>query len=170
MSTQTPHSKVPAGSAPEPASRRFMPTTGLPGLDAVLSGVAPGDNIVWQIQSLDDYRALVLPYAAAALQQQRRLIYFRFASHPALIAADMGAEVHQPRPEDGFDAFVDQVHSVIEAAGPETLYVFDCLSDLADIWQSDRMLGNFFRLTCPRLFDLDTVTYFGVLRNRMQLG
>ena len=36
----TPH-------APEP--RRFAPTTGLPGLDAVLSGVAPGDNIVWQI-------------------------------------------------------------------------------------------------------------------------
>ncbi len=28
------------------------------------------------------------------------------------------------------------------------------------------MLGNFFRLTCPRLFDLDTVTYFGVLRHR----
>jgi pyruvate,water dikinase len=58
------------------------------------------------------------------------------------------------------------VHSVIEAAGRETMYVFDCLSDLADAWLSDRMLGNFFRLTCPRLFDLDTVTYFGVLRNR----
>ena len=153
----TPH-------APEP--RRFAPTTGLPGLDAVLSGVAPGDNIVWQIQSLEDYRALVLPYAAAARSQQRRLIYFRFAAHPALIADGDGAEIHTPRPEDGFDAFVDQVHSVIEAAGPETLYIFDCLSDLADAWQSDRMLGNFFRLTCPRLFDLDTVTYFGVLRNR----
>jgi hypothetical protein len=166
MTAQRPQSNVPAGSTPDPASRRFAPTTGLPGLDAVLSGVAPGDNIVWQIQSLDDYRALVLPYAAAALGQQRRLIYFRFASHPALIATDAGAEIHHPRPEDGFDAFVDQVHSVIEAAGPETLYIFDCLSDLADIWQSDRMLGNFFRLTCPRLFDLDTVTYFGVLRNR----
>ena len=71
----TPH-------APEP--RRFAPTTGLPGLDAVLSGVAPGDNIVWQIQSFEDYRALVLPYAAAARSQQRRLIYFRFAAHPAL--------------------------------------------------------------------------------------
>ena len=153
----TPH-------APEP--RRFAPTTGLPGLDAVLSGVAPGDNIVWQIQSLEDYRALVLPYAAAARKQQRRLIYFRFAAHPALITDEGGAEIHTPRPEDGFDAFVDQVHSVIEAAGPETLYIFDCLSDLADAWQSDRMLGNFFRLTCPRLFDLDTVTYFGVLRNR----
>jgi hypothetical protein len=58
------------------------------------------------------------------------------------------------------------VHSVIEAAGRETMYVFDCLSELAEAWLSDRMLGNFFRLTCPRLFDLDTVTYFGVLRHR----
>ncbi|MDX9718860.1 MAG: pyruvate, phosphate dikinase, partial [Thauera sp.] len=144
----------------------FAPTTGLPGLDAVLSGVAPGDNIVWQIQSLEDYRALVLPYAAAARRQQRRLIYFRFASHAALLGPGDGAEVQHPRAQDGFDAFVDQVHSVIEAAGPETLYIFDCLSELADTWQSDRMLGNFFRLTCPRLFDLDTVTYFGVLRHR----
>ncbi|HAF54579.1 MAG TPA: pyruvate, phosphate dikinase, partial [Thauera sp.] len=134
-------------ASPTPDPRRFAPTTGLPGLDAVLCGVAPGDNIVWQIQSLDDYRALVLPYAAAARSQQRRLIYFRFAAHPALITDGDGVEIHHPRPEDGFDAFVDQVHSVIEAAGPETLYIFDCLSDLADAWQSDRMLGNFFRLT-----------------------
>ncbi len=35
-------------------------TTGLPGLDAVLSGVAPGDNIVWQIQSLEDEVGLPL--------------------------------------------------------------------------------------------------------------
>lgn len=153
-------------NTPELNSRRFAPTTGLPGLDAVLSGVAPGDNIVWQIQALEDYRALVVPYAAAARAQQRRLIYFRFASHAELLGPDDGAEIHHPRPRDGFDAFVDQVHSVIEAAGPETLYIFDCLSELADIWQSDRMLGNFFRLTCPRLFDLDTVTYFGVLRHR----
>ncbi|MDX5409490.1 MAG: PEP/pyruvate-binding domain-containing protein [Thauera sp.] len=151
---------------PIPRARGFAPTTGLPGLDAVLSGVAPGDNIVWQIQSLADYGALVRPYAAAALARGDRLIYFRFASHATLLPEDGGAEIHRPRPEDGFDAFVDQVHSVIEAAGPQALYVFDCLSELADAWQSDRMLGNFFRLTCPRLFDLDTVTYFGVLRNR----
>ena len=152
----TPH-------APEP--RRFAPTTGLPGLDAVLSGVAPGDNIVWQIQSLDEYGALVARYVEAAMARGRRLIYFRFAEHWPLLDEGSGAEIHHPRPADGFDAFVDQVHSVIEAAGPETMYVFDCLSDLAETWQSDRMMGNFFRLTCPRLFDLDTVTYFGIFRN-----
>ena len=131
----------------------------------MLRGVQRGDNIVWQVQRLDDYLALVKPYAEAARRQQRRLIYFNFASHPPLLSGASGAEIHHPRPAYGFDAFVDEVHSVIEEAGPETLYVFDCLSDLAEVWQSDRMMANFFRLTCPRLFDLDTVTYFGLCRN-----
>jgi hypothetical protein len=141
----------------------FSPTTGLPELDAVLCGIQRGDNIVWQIESLEDYLALVKPYAEAARVAGRRLIYFRFADHPPLLA---DAEIHHPDAEAGFDVFVDQVHSVIEAAGRETLYLFDCLSHLADAWQSDRKMGNFFRLTCPRLFDLDTVTYFGIYRNR----
>lgn len=143
----------------------FAPTTGLPGLDAVMSGVAPGDNIVWQIQTLDEYLALVTPYAEAARDQGRPLIYFRFAAHPRLLPEDTHAEVQHPDPAAGFDAFVDQVHCVIEAAGTEAMYVFDCLSELAEAWQSDRMMANFFRLTCPRLFDLDTVTYFGIYRN-----
>jgi hypothetical protein len=147
------------------SSPSFAPSTGLAGLDAVLDGVARGDNIVWQIERIDDYLALVAPYAEAALRQRRRLIYFRFAAHPPLLAADAGAEIHHPCPADGFDAFVDQVHRVIEAVGPEAMYLFDCLSELAEAWHSDRMMGNFFRLTCPRLFDLDTVTYFGVYRN-----
>lgn len=142
----------------------FSPSTGLPGLDAVLCGVAPGDNVVWQIQTLEEYQALVAPYAEAARRAGTRLIYFRIASHPPLLD-EHTVETHYPQPNDGFENFVDQVHAVIEAAGPETLYVFDCLSDLALAWQSDRMMGNFFRLTCPRLFDLATVTYFGVLRN-----
>jgi hypothetical protein len=141
----------------------FAPTTGVPELDAVLCGVQRGDNVVWQIESLEDYMALVRPYANAARASGRRLIYFRFADHPPLPA---DAEILYPDAAAGFEGFVDQVHSVIESAGRETFYVFDCLSYLADAWQSDRKMGNFFRLTCPRLFDLDTVTYFGVYRNR----
>lgn len=143
-------------------TEHYAPTTGLPGLDAVFSGVQRGDNIVWQIQSLDEYLDLVRPYAEAARAGDRRLIYFRFADHPPLLA---GVETRALDPARGFDAFVDDVHAVIEAAGRGTLYVFDCLSSLAEIWQSDRMMGNFFKLTCPRLFDLETVTYFGVYRN-----
>jgi hypothetical protein len=125
----------------------------------------PGDNIVWQVDNVADYKALVIPYAKAALQCNRRLIYFRFASHEQLIPDDMGAEIHRPDPTQGFESFVTQVHRVIEEAGKHVIYIFDCLSDLASIWRADQMLGNFFLLTCPRLYDLETVTYFCIYRH-----
>ena len=140
-------------------------TTGLPGLDKVLEGIMPGDNIVWEVDTVADYKALVMPYAKAARAANRRLIYFRFASHEQLIPDDFGAEIHTPDPSLGFENFVTQVHQVIEDAGKHAMYVFDCLSELASLWSADQMLGNFFLLTCPRLYDLETVTYFGIYRN-----
>src|SRR5512143_123699 len=97
-------------------------TTGLPGLDKVLEGVMPGDNIVWQVDSISDYRALVTPYAEAARCSGRHLIYFRFASHEQLIPDDFGAEIHHPNPALGFESFVTQVHEVIEQAGRHAIY------------------------------------------------
>jgi pyruvate, water dikinase len=140
-------------------------STGLPGLDKVLKGVMPGDNIVWQVDAISDYQALVTPYVNAAKQAGRRLVYFRFASHEPLVPESLGAEIHYPDPHLGFESFVTQVHQVIEDAGKHAFYVFDCLSELASIWAADQMLGNFFVLTCPRLYDLETVTYFGLYRN-----
>jgi hypothetical protein len=125
----------------------------------------PGDNIVWQVDTVSDYKALVIPYAEAARRMNCRLIYFRFASHEQLIPDDFGAEIHTPDPRLGFESFITQVHEVIEEAGRHVIYVFDILSELASLWSADQMLGNFFLLTCPRLYDLETVTYFGMYRN-----
>jgi len=141
-------------------------TTGLPGLDAVLSGIEPGDNIVWEVDAIADYQEFVSPYVAAAQGAGRRLVYFRFANHPALLLPGPGVEQHDLDATRGFEAFVRNVHAAIETAGPGTLYVFDCLSHLAETWGSDQSLGNFFQLTCPRLLDLETVTYFGIYRDR----
>lgn len=140
-------------------------TTGLPGLDRVLKGVIAGDNIVWRMDSIEDYLAVVRPYCEAARKSSRKLVYFRFASHEPLLPPDFGAEVHELRPEEGFETFIAEIHRVIESTGRGALYVFDCLSDLVVDWYSDQMLGNFFMLTCPYLYDLETVTYFGLLRN-----
>lgn len=140
-------------------------TTGLPGLDRVLKGLLWGDNIVWQMDSVEDYLAFVQPYCEAALRNQRKLVYFRFADHKPLLPSDSEAEIHELHPEDGFETFIAEVHRVIENAGRGAFYVFDCLSDLIVDWYSDQMLGNFFMLTCPYLYDLETVTYFGLLRN-----
>ncbi len=139
--------------------------TGLPGLDRILKGILPGDNIVWQVDSVEDYMAVVAPYCRAGLQSGRRMIYFRFASHPPVIPEDCPMEMHEVDPAEGFETFIARIHAVIEEAGRGALYIFDCLSELAADWYSDSMLGNFFMLTCPFLYDLETVAYFALYRN-----
>jgi pyruvate,water dikinase len=141
-------------------------STGLPALDQVLQGLRLGDNVVWQVGSVEDYAPFVRAYVAEATRQKRKLIYFRFARHEELVSADSGAEVHRLRPESGFETFTAEIHRVIEHAGRGAFYVFDCLSDLAGDWYSDLMLGNFFMLTCPYLFELETIAYFALLRRR----
>jgi len=141
-------------------------STGLPGLDKVLHGIEPGDNVVWEVDDIEEYGELIVPYVQAAKADGRRLIYFRFAPHAALVPESAGAEMHHVDPASGFENFVCDVHAVIERAGRGAVYVFDCLSHLADTWKADQSLGNFFMLTCPRLFDLETVTYFGLYRDK----
>ncbi len=68
-------------------------TTGLPGLDRVLKGILPGDNIVWQVDTIGGYLAMVEPFCQAGLQSGRKVVYFRFASHPPLVGSDSGAEI-----------------------------------------------------------------------------
>ncbi len=52
-------------------------TTGWPGLE-------PGDNVVWSVEEIEDYRRLVVPYERAARLIGCRRVYFRFGTHPPL--------------------------------------------------------------------------------------
>lgn len=139
-------------------------STGLPGLDHVFTGLRAGDNVVWQVDSLGDYAAFVRPFCRWARANGRRLIYFRFAKHPPLCDGST-AEVREVSPELGFEAFITQIHDVIEEVGEDAYYVFDSMSDLSLERISDRMLGNFFVLTCPYLFTLNTIAYHVLLRD-----
>jgi hypothetical protein len=140
-------------------------STGLPGLDRVIRGLLPGDNIVWQVDAVEDYAPFAGPFCEDALREGKKLIYFRFARHPELVSAGSGAEIHRLRPEVGFETFTAEIHKVIEKAGRGTFFLFDCLSDLAADWYSDLMLGNFFMVTCPYLYELETITYFALFRD-----
>jgi hypothetical protein len=140
-------------------------STGLPGLDRVLKGLIPGDNIVFQVSRVEDYAPFIEPYCTDARAKGHKLIYFRFAKHPPLLDESVGAEIVSLNPEAGFESFISGIHKTIERTGRGGFYVFDCLSDLAVDWCSDQMLGNFFMLTCPYLFDIEAIAYFAVLRN-----
>lgn len=148
------------------ATHDSQPTSGLPGLDAILNGLLPGDNVVWQVDSVADYRPFVEPYVRAAVRAGKPFVYFRFARHETLLEDTTGVEVIELHPEGGFETFINEVRDTIRRVGRGAYYLFDCLSDLAVDWYSDQMLGNFFLLTCPFLFDLETITYFALTRGQ----
>ncbi len=141
-------------------------STGLSGLDKMLKGLIPGDNIVWHIDKIDDVRFLLDPYCDSAKRRGRRIVYLRFAGHEPLLTSECGAEVYELQPQNGFEMFISEVHKIIRKTGRGGFFVFDCLTELASSWYSDQMLGNFFMLTCPFLFDVEVIAYFPILRGQ----
>lgn len=141
-------------------------STGITGLDQVVNMLRLGDNVVWQVQSIEDYLKVVRPYVEQAKADGRRLVYLRFGSHPALLAEGDASVTYRVDPAEGFESFATKVHDIIDAEGLRAFYVFDCLSDLLDSWYSDLMIGNFFKVTCPFLYQLDTLAYFAIIRGR----
>ena len=140
--------------------------SGLPGLDSVLDYIRMGDNVVWQVTDLADFRYFVLPFVRQSLADGRNLIYIRFAQHEPLLSPMPGLKIYQFDPDQGFEPFTVAIHDVITKEGRDAFYVFDSLSELQSAWYTDLMMGNFFRVTCPYLFELDTVAYFPILRGR----
>jgi hypothetical protein len=140
-------------------------SSGLPGLDRLLKGLIPGDNLVWQVDAIEDYFPFVEPYVSRALVSGRNVVYFRFAEHAPLVPDELPITVCRLQTSQGFEQFITEIHRNVSDAGRGAYFVFDCLSTLAKEWLSDRMLGNFFMLTCPYVYDLESVAYFPLLRN-----
>ncbi len=143
-----------------------MVPSGIQALDEVLQGIRLGDNVVWQVDCLEDYRYFAEPFAKAGIATHRRMVYLRFASHSPVLAPRPGLETIELNPGLGFDLFTREVHRLIETHGPEVLYVFDNLSALVAEWATDELLANFFQITCPFLFELNTIAYFALTRNQ----
>ncbi|HEX3046952.1 MAG TPA: PEP/pyruvate-binding domain-containing protein [Bacillota bacterium] len=147
-------------------------STGLKSLDRILDDLRLGDNVVWQVDQIDDYRYFALFLVKEALRSQKRLIYFRFGQHPAIVP-DI-TEIHtNPLYQEyrvdagrGFESFSSAIREILTREGEGVYYIFDCLSELLSEWSTDLMIGNFFLVTCPYLFKLNTIAYFAILRER----
>ncbi|MFA5090062.1 MAG: PEP/pyruvate-binding domain-containing protein [Candidatus Omnitrophota bacterium] len=142
-----------------------MISTGMKGLDAVITGLRTGDNVVWQIDNINDYIDLVKPFVQHALKENKKIIYMRFASHRELLKPSKAIKRYELNAYAGFENFTTKVDNIITQEGENAYYVFDCLSELLSAWATDLMIGNFFMVTCPYLYELKTVTYFSLLRN-----
>ena len=140
--------------------------SGVPDLDRLLDSIRLGDNVVWQVSDIDEFRRFAEPFARQAVQDGRNIVYIRFAQHPPVLSDLTGIDVREFDPDEGFETFTVKLHDEITRRGRDAFYVFDCLSELQSAWYTDLMMGNFFRVTCPYLFELDTVAYFPLIRGR----
>ncbi|ATW28233.1 PEP/pyruvate-binding domain-containing protein [Candidatus Formimonas warabiya] len=148
------------------STTRFdKPSTGLPGLDYVIDYLRLGDNVVLLVDTIDDYSYFVTSFVEQACQDGKEVVYIRFAEHKPLVAPGENVTIYYIDANVGFEVFSTQVHRIASREGQGVYYVFDCLSELLSAWATDLMIGNFFTITCPYLYELNTVAYFSILRN-----
>jgi len=140
-------------------------STGWKGLDDILEGLRIGDNVVWQVDNVDVYGRFVNHFVTQALETKRKVVYIRFGQHKPLLPSHPQITVYKLDALTGFESFSTHVHKIATLEGRGVFYVFDCLSDLLSAWATDLMIGNFFLVTCPYLFQLDTVAYFAIMRD-----
>lgn len=140
--------------------------SGIPEMDKALDNIRLGDNVVWRVSELDEFKLFMEPYVEQAIKDKRNIIYFRFASHEPFFEDKQGVKIVKIPLSHRFETFTVEIHNVIEKEGKDAFYVFDCLSELQTAWATDLMMGNFFRVTCPFLFILDTVAFFPLIRGK----
>jgi len=142
-----------------------FPSTGLDHLDEMLLHLRYGDNVVWQVDTIADYRQFVNPYVERAISEGRQVVYMHFARHEALLESRDGLAIVELDINTGFETFSSSVYNAVSQFGRRVFYVFDSLSDLLAAWVTDVMVADFFRVTCPYLYELDTIAYFAILRD-----
>ncbi len=137
-------------------------STGVQGMDQILDGLRIGDNVVWRVEAIEDYRRFVDPFVASALAHERAIVYLRFGRHAPLVQPGPNVRIANVDALRGFELFTRNVYQLIADYGKGAFYVCDCLSDLLHAWATDHMVGNFFRVVCPYLYELETVAYFAL--------
>ena len=140
--------------------------SGIPEMDTAFDNIRLGDNVVWRVSDLEQFKLFMVPYVEQAIKDKRNIIYFRFASHEPLLEERPEIKVVNIPLSHRFETFTVDIHYVIEKEGFDAFYVFDCLSELQAAWATDLMMGNFFKVTCPFLFILDTVAFFPIIRGK----
>jgi transcriptional regulator with XRE-family HTH domain len=139
--------------------------TGVDDLDELLSGLIPGDNVVW---ASDDLRLLAVledRFLDEAGRRGDQRFYVTAAMAPAPLRARLGSGVTvlDARPGRSLADPTTLEQAIIQraAASPTACFAIDGLGELHRRWGGPRALA-FFSRVCPRLFDIGAIAYWRV--------
>jgi transcriptional regulator with XRE-family HTH domain len=146
---------------------------GVGGVDDLLGGLMPGDNVVWGSDDPSLFEIVERGLAASAERHRLRCVYVTFGRPPAQVQRTLGApaQVVDARPR-GKVADAAALEQTVVAAAREAVplcVVFDGLDRAASRWGEARAAA-FFSRVCPRLFDLDAIAYWRAPRPATSRG
>ena len=67
--------------------------SGISQMDTAFDNIRLGDNVVWRVDDLDEFKLFVMPYVKQAIADKRNLIYIRFASQEPLLEEQEGLKI-----------------------------------------------------------------------------
>ena len=103
--------------------------SGIPAMDDALHCIRLGDNVVWQVSSLDEFRAVAVPFVEQAIRDGRNLLYIRFAEHEPILPEMEGLRVVHVPLSHGSRLLLSR-STTSSKKRVSTLLCFDCLSEL----------------------------------------
>ena len=92
-------------------------STGLKGFDQVIDNLRWGDNVVWQVDSVSDYKKMAEPYVRQAKIDNRKLVYVRFGRHEPVIEDAAEIKTYFYDAKKGFESFAAEVYEMVEKEG-----------------------------------------------------
>ncbi len=157
-------------------------STGIKDFDKSIDMLRLGDSIVCQVGTIYDFKKFVNPFVSKAKSENRNIIYFRFSNKKSIIDNMINYEfdddlntqavidnlsnikVYELDPNIGFNYFTTKICEVIKSEKEESFYIFDNLTCLQKIWNSDNMISNFFIVISSYLHKFNTVSCFSIMR------
>ena len=91
--------------------------SGFPAMDRALDNIRMGDNVVWQVSSLEQYRIFARAFADQAIRDGRNLLYVRFADHAPILEPRDGLRIVPVKLSHRFETFTIRIHELIEKEG-----------------------------------------------------
>jgi transcriptional regulator with XRE-family HTH domain len=145
------------------ARREETMSSGVPDLDDLLGGLVPGDNVVWSHDDVDLVRTFEGAFLREGLRGGEPCHYVTTSAAPAEIRDRFGPQVVvlDARAGRRFADLVRLEQTVLETARvARCRFVIEGLDAFARRQGAERALGLFTR-TCPQLFDLGSIAYWG---------
>jgi transcriptional regulator with XRE-family HTH domain len=145
-------------------------STGVDDLDELLTGLIPGDNIVWATSDVALVNGLEEAFLDEAGRRRLSRTYVTTSAEPAALHDRFGPDlvVLDARP-GGDHAKPGLLEHVLLQRAKETApacLVFDGLDSFARRWGRPAAL-SFFTRVCPALFDLAAIAYWRIPRREV---